>query len=173
MDHLNLRSNEVDVGWNQLKIREFRLNQSVPYRDFPNQDLIDCPLLIVVWREVQAGSRVGLRVGIYYQDPLLQDGERGGEVDRGGGFAHPAFLVRYCYDFSHVLTIIQTTNVVKINRLSNRINVQRYVTDVFLFFFESLRQSGDRRLVRFEVDILRQEDPDYPDVLATYPVHRG
>ncbi len=43
--------------------------------------------------DAERGRGVALRVEVDHQDPQPVHGQRGGEVDGGGGLAHPALLV--------------------------------------------------------------------------------
>src|SRR5690349_4283090 len=51
--------------------------------------------------ETDAARRIPLRVPIHEQDALLGDREGGGEVDGGGGLAHPTLLVGDGDDAGH------------------------------------------------------------------------
>ena len=124
------------MGRYHLEVGDLRLDQGVPDVQFPYDYLVDGPFLVVVRRKIQAGRGVRLGIRIDDEDLLLEDSEGGCKVDGGCGLSHTAFLIGYGYDFSHVMDNIQTTNVAKINRLSNRIDVQGDVTNIFPFLFK-------------------------------------
>jgi hypothetical protein len=48
--------------------------------------------------DAERRGRVALRVEVDDQHAQTADGERGGEVHRGGGLAHAALLVRHDHD---------------------------------------------------------------------------
>lgn len=52
-----------------------------------------------------ARSGVGLRVGVDKEHTFAVDAKAGAEVESGGGFAHAALLVCYCYYSSHDIMI--------------------------------------------------------------------
>ena len=58
-----------------MKSLHFRAYQHVLYVPLSNEHFVEGALLVVVRREVQSRSGVGLRVGIYYQDLLLEDSQ--------------------------------------------------------------------------------------------------
>ena len=101
IEQFDLRADEVDMGRDQVQALELRLDQGVPDVDLADHHLIEGPLLVVVRRKIQPGSRVRLRVRIDDEDLFFKDGQRGREVDGRRGLAHAAFLVCDCYDFAH------------------------------------------------------------------------
>ena len=48
-----------------------------------------------------SGSGISLRIGVDEEDAIAPVGDYGCEVNRRGGLADPAFLVRDGYRFSH------------------------------------------------------------------------
>ena len=113
LQHFYLGTHEVDVGRNHMQSGEFRLYQGVLYVDLAYHNLVQRALLVIVRREVQTRSRVGLRIGVDYQDFAFQHGKRGSEVYRSRGFADTAFLVGYRYDFSHIMLFYKKTKLRK------------------------------------------------------------
>ena len=49
-----------------------------------------------------SGSRISLRIRVHEKDTIPPLGDNGCEVDGGGGFPDPAFLVCDGYGFSHL-----------------------------------------------------------------------
>src|SRR5215475_6111599 len=47
-------------------------------------------------------GRVRLRIHVYQQCRNVSGRKTGGEIDSCGGLSNPAFLIRYCDDFSHM-----------------------------------------------------------------------
>src|SRR5205085_12126467 len=58
------------------------------------QGLVDGGALALVPLHPEAAGGIALRIEIDQQDPPLLGGQRGGQVHRSGGLAHPALLVR-------------------------------------------------------------------------------
>ena len=56
-------------------------------------------------RVIKSRRGVSLRVRIYNEHLLLQNGQRSGEIDGSGGFTHTALLICYCDNLSHRLQI--------------------------------------------------------------------
>ena len=79
----------------------FRLDEHVFHFSGAYEQVVECALLIAVRGKVQPGGGVGLRVGVYNQDVLFQNGERGGKIDCRRGLSHSPFLIGYCNYFSH------------------------------------------------------------------------
>ena len=52
--------------------------------------------------ESHPGGGVGLGVGIDEQGLVLEDGQAGCQVDGGGGFSYPSFLVCNGNNFTHI-----------------------------------------------------------------------
>jgi hypothetical protein len=61
--------------------------------------------------EANAGRAVCLRIGVYQQRSVFQDCEAGRQVDGRGGFANPAFLVSYAYNFAHNIFLVQSSKL--------------------------------------------------------------
>ena len=85
-----------------MQLADLGLDQRVPDSDLADHQLVDGAPFVLVRDEVQPGGGVGLGVGVYDEYLPLQDGERCGKIDGGGGFPYAAFLVRDGDDFSHM-----------------------------------------------------------------------
>ena len=90
-----MRRNHVEIGY-------LCLYQCIPNVKLADHNLVESPLLVVFRGKVQAGGRVGLRVGIYDEYLLLKHSQGCSEVDRCSCLSNSAFLVRYSYYFSHI-----------------------------------------------------------------------
>ena len=88
-----------------METGELGLDEGVLDADASDHHLVEGAFLVAAGRKVQAGSGIGLRVCIDDQYLLFEHGEGGCEIDGGGGLAHAALLVRYCYDFTHIQTV--------------------------------------------------------------------
>ena len=94
-----VRSHEVDAGGKDGEMLHVRTSDNdVGCAALSRDTFVDAAVVDV---ESEARGRVGLRVGIHQQHFLAHYGEVGRQIDSGGGFAHPSFLVGQSDDFSH------------------------------------------------------------------------
>ena len=103
IQHLYFHTHKVDVGGDHVQVGYLRLDECVFRGDFALHHLINRTFLVAVGREVQAAGCVCLRIGVDYQHLMVKHGQRGREIDGGGGLPHSSLLIRYRYYFSHNL----------------------------------------------------------------------
>ena len=67
-----------------------------------NQGLVECAARGIFWESEGAGG-VSLRIAVDDQGALFGGGERGAEINGGGGFSDATFLIGDCDDSSQRL----------------------------------------------------------------------
>ena len=85
VNHLDLRAHQVDMGGQQIEVREVGLNQDVAGTNSLDHALVDA-VFNFFGVKAQPRGRVGLWVGIHDERPEFQSRQTGGEIDGRGGF---------------------------------------------------------------------------------------
>ena len=91
-DQLDLGAREVDGGGEHEEVLEARGLDAVEGGGVGHDHVVDRGLHVAVV-DPEAGRRVALRVEVDHEHAVARFGERGAQVDGGGGLAHPALLV--------------------------------------------------------------------------------
>ncbi|MNJ55202.1 hypothetical protein D3C77_506790 [compost metagenome] len=91
---------QVTVGRQQLETTVLGVMHGLGQVAFPDQQVVDRVLELVLVHTAAHGG-VALRIEVDQQHTTLGRGQRGGEIDTGGGLAHTTFLVRDCEYLSH------------------------------------------------------------------------
>lgn len=101
IDELYLGAGEVGSSGRDVEVRELNCAED----DFVERALADeCIVDGAPERfacQADSAGRVALWIAVDEEGVLFGDGEAGGEVDCGGGFPDPAFLVCNCDDSGH------------------------------------------------------------------------
>ena len=97
---LYFRSGKVDAGSYQEKAVHACGHFGALQRVFVYEAFVDGGIH-GAWVDAVAGSGIGLRVGIDNKHFAAFRGQRCGQINGCSGFAYSAFLVCYCYYFSH------------------------------------------------------------------------
>src|SRR5262249_21802491 len=92
LHEVQIGANEVLVGSNNGKPLQVRGADGVLCRGVAQKDVIETGLVPLL-RHTQATGTVFLGVGVDDRGSKVIGSERGGQVDGGGGFPCPAFLV--------------------------------------------------------------------------------
>ena len=99
--HFYVDTHKVDVRRYHMQSGHLSLDKRVFHGNRALHKLVQAAVPVIVGREIETGSRVGLGIGVDDQHFLFQSSERGGEVDGCSGLSHASFLVCYSYYFSH------------------------------------------------------------------------
>ena len=91
-DQLHFRARKIDRGGYQIEPRNARGHQAFGHGRLIDQQVIGRPFALVR-SDANPGRGIALRIEIDQQHFPTRSGQRGGDVDRGGGLAYSALLV--------------------------------------------------------------------------------
>ena len=99
-DRFQFEAGQLPGRGDDLQVLQAGGGHRLAQGDPPQQHLVGVGALVALL-EAQAGGGIGLGIQVDQQHPLFGDGQCGGQVDGGGGLAHPPFLIGDGYDFTH------------------------------------------------------------------------